>query len=900
MSMLKPSRRFISRYQRAKLRGIACVALLVVIVAVPTYVAVHAQQSKSAQTPIGQTLSIPGIAQPVTIGADAYGNPQVWANDELGAYAGLGYAQASSRLFEMDELRRSAYGTLAAVLGAGPDNSVLNQDILARVEGIRDAAQRRYNAASPRTQADLAAYALGVNAVIIHQRLSHTLPGEFTVLHYQPDYWQPQDSMAIGMALASSLDAGTWLTKLARAGIAGAVGSDIAQALIPDPGGVTMFDAQGHLTPISAYTTPSAFAVAGISSAVPASFDRATPAQTSQPLVAINDDVNPRRSAFGANSPFASLLGILGGHESNNFAIAGSHTASGSAILEGDPHLAIATPSTVDLVTLSARRGWRGLPGFQVQGLNIPGFSAFISLHSAAGVGLVVTDLVADSATLYLETPCTKPSAATATIFEGNCVASTQRHERIAVAGSTATDLVVTTTPHGPVLNAAIPQLDAFGSVALKQTLSDSAWTIDGLFDLLSAQDWQTTRSALGHISLGLNWLYGDRAGHIGYQTSGLIPRVNEAASLEPVSGADPDNEWHGFVAFGDLPSVFDPPEGLLATANNPLVPRTYAPHGAPVYLSRYADENWRIQRLYQQLLTLTADDHRVTAQEAERVALDDASPFGQELITQAIAAIQRAGLPANDPDAAASLADLTAWATGAGTDAGQVTAASRGALLYEVFSAEATRDVAESAIGDELYVGIYASSVTYTVQLQALAQQIVSPMAPFWGATSPVDASSARDRGVAQALGEADALLRTALGTDRSHWTWGNMHTLTYNHPLAIGLDPTGQVFAAYAIGTFPRNGDTTTVDTGGWNSGIGQLPTPTVVSSATQPSAVLNAAQLALRQDAGAAARTVWDLDGHFSAILLTGASGDPHSSHWADQAVSWRSGEYDELAF
>jgi penicillin amidase len=130
--------------------------------------------------------------------------------------------------------------------------------------------------------------------------------------------------------------------------------------------------------------------------------------------------------------------------------------------------------------------------------------------------------------------------------------------------------------------------------------------------------------------------------------------------------------------------------------------------------------------------------------------------------------------------------------------------------------------------------------------------------------------------------LGEADALLRGALGNDVSKWTWGAVHTLRYNHPLA-SVDP------RFDIGSFPANGDAATPWIGGFFVKSGLL---------AQGSGL----RAALAQDALQVARVVWEPSNKTRSLgtLSTGASGDPRSSHYSDQAKAWRAGRYLQMPF
>ena len=96
-------------------------------------------------------------------------------------------------------------------------------------------------------------------------------------------------------------------------------------------------------------------------------------------------------------------------------------------------------------------------------------------------------------------------------------------------------------------------------------------WTLyDGLrmpfFDVDTAQNWQDFRKAFSQLDApGQNVVYADVDGNIGYQTTGHIPiRASGDGSL-PVSGADDAHEWTSYIPFDKLPSIYNPPSGVIA-----------------------------------------------------------------------------------------------------------------------------------------------------------------------------------------------------------------------------------------------------------------------------------------------------------------------------------------------
>ena len=62
-------------------------------------------------------LALPGLSAPVTVTRDALGVVTIEAANAVDAARALGYVHAQERWFEMDLMRRSAAGELAALFG---------------------------------------------------------------------------------------------------------------------------------------------------------------------------------------------------------------------------------------------------------------------------------------------------------------------------------------------------------------------------------------------------------------------------------------------------------------------------------------------------------------------------------------------------------------------------------------------------------------------------------------------------------------------------------------------------------------------------------------------------------------------------------------------------------------
>ncbi|WP_437813819.1 penicillin acylase family protein [Sorangium sp. So ce1078] len=792
----------------------------------------------------------------VTLRVDDRGMSHVTAGDEVAGYGGLCYAMARDRLFQMDVVRRSAKGRLAEIYGPGDGDSILGQDLLARAQNLSAFAAARYAAAAARTKRILQGCAAGVNRYIADAKASSSgLPLEFQVLGYQPDPWTPEDSVLAYIYVGVTFDTLTWFTKLERAAVASIAGTEVATTLIKEAAdGVSMFDAQGNLNPVSQFLVP--------------------PGPTAPAATVVNPP--PPACLAGARWLPGQSLGMTpsSGRASNAWAVDGHLTSTGKPLLASDPHFPHATPSAVYVAQLKVSGQ------YDVAGWMVPGFPGFISGHTES-IAWVPTYSLFDSVDLYVETLRPASGGGEEVLVNGQWRRVTTRTETLRVKGRPDVQRTFRSTPHGPILNDGLDGLEAFGTLALKSTAGQPEWKVDGYFEMPAAQSWAQFKAAALKQSIGWNFIFADYAGthgHIGYQNSGLAPqRQSPLNALYPVPGTG-GHEWTGYATNAELPSVYDPPSHVLVTANHRIVPRNYAPQGRPVHLANYWDMPWRAQRITTRLTTATQP---ITPQDMASIQLDTQTTIGLPLRDSYLAALGRAGLPADDPSAAAAVAALQQWD-------GNAAASSQGAAVYEMLTLILLRNTVSDVIGPDEYA-LFAPNVFLTNQLNGLIDVLENPRAPYFGISEGVDPGVARDQAVRAALGEADAMLREVLGSDVSAWTWGGIHQLTYNHPLA-GTD------ARFDIGTFPAAGDVETVNLGGWFAKVGILALP--------PGEFEDAGgvRAALDQDSLSATRLIWNLaplDGSLG-VMSTGFSGDPRTCHYADHAEAWRAGQIFPIPF
>src|SRR5208283_174034 len=136
----------------------------------------------------------------VIVTRDGHGVPTIEAVNLEDLFFAQGYVTAQDRLWQMDVMRRFGSGELSEILGKG----TLKIDREQRILGLRAAARKSLQMASPRDLAYHEAYARGVNAYI--ESHAHGLPIEFYILRYRPKPWQPEDSLVIANSMVKDLN----------------------------------------------------------------------------------------------------------------------------------------------------------------------------------------------------------------------------------------------------------------------------------------------------------------------------------------------------------------------------------------------------------------------------------------------------------------------------------------------------------------------------------------------------------------------------------------------------------------------------------------------------------------------------------------------------------------------
>ena len=565
--------------------SIRVVAVLAVVVAIAFLVArQHIRTITSEDLPqLDGSLAVYGLAGPVTVERDARGVPHIRASSMDDLVFAQGYITAQDRLWQMDLLRRHASGQLAAILG----QKLVDHDRLQRTLQIRASADRILQVLPADQRHWLEVYARGVNTSMGAQ-LSH-LPVEFRIIGYQPALWTPRDSLLIELAMFQDLTT-AFPAKLGREALSAHLPAELIADLYPT--GSWRDHWPGEPTPDLTAPQPD---IPGIPLDESQSKLR-RPAVSSEALDALQQTL----ALF-----HRPCSGCVAG--SNAWAVAGSRTASGKPMLSNDMHLSLSVPELWYEADLEAPNT-APLAAFHVAGVTLPGIPFVVTGHNDH-VAWGFTNLGADVQDLYIEHTRGTPTGAEFQTAGGDWQPIRYRAEVIHVRGGADVTVDVPLTRHGDTDTPIISSTFSGGetrSISLRWTIYDPKEVTFPLLAIDSASDWASMLSAVaGWGAPPQNLVYADDQGHIGYHAIGPIPvrgDMENPAPLSPVpiDTAAPDaasHEWVGYIPFDQLPQAFDPPDGILVTANARVTPEGYR---YPITLNWMSP--YRTERIYKLL----------------------------------------------------------------------------------------------------------------------------------------------------------------------------------------------------------------------------------------------------------------------------------------------------------
>jgi penicillin amidase len=564
-------------------------AIIVLAIFVALSGAVYWMARRSAPVLDG-SMQLAGLHSPVRLVRDELGVVHIYARDDHDALMAQGYAMAQDRLFQMDLLRRVGEGKLSEVFGP----ATLRLDRGTRLLGLNRVAETEAQRLSPADRETMQDFALGVNQYILSR--GTRLPLEFLLARYRPALWTPADSLAIVAQMYRELTT-SYHDELEYERFVAIAGPELARRMFPDRSPMDVLPGQ----------LPS----------VPAENVMRFPIDPDGVRFALAE---PQPASAPALDPMPARDG------SNNWVLAPDRTTTGRPILANDPHLGYQVPGIWWAVDMATPQG-------HVAGVALAGLPGVTIGHNDR-IAWGVTNVGADVQDLYRE-----KLHGDMVVMPDGLVPIKHIIERIRVKGRPDDVVNVALTPHGPIIGH-----DSGDPLALRWALYEpgSLGEFSTFIGLARARNWNEFEAALANFrGPALNWVYADADGNIGYQCAARIPiRSPGLDGMLPLDGSKAETQWQGWIPFEDLPRVYNPASGLIATANGRIAPNDYR-----YVITRHWDAPYRTLRIVDLLLSKP----RWSPAEMAQIQMDVESEFDRFFAQQMLRAA------ANDPAAVRS-----------------------------------------------------------------------------------------------------------------------------------------------------------------------------------------------------------------------------------------------------
>jgi penicillin amidase len=651
-------------------------------------------------------LNMPGLIAKVEVIFDRWGIPHIYAENETDAYMTLGFVHAQDRLFQMEMLRRIGNGQLAEILG--PDLVVT--DKFFRTLRIKQFSKEYIDSLPKDTKPFKAfeAYIDGINRFI---EIGST-PIEFHILGIPKKPFTTADSISVGGYMAYSF--------------AAAFKTDTLLTFIRNQYGPE------YLKDLD-YTVGNAFTMKQ------------------------NIDLYRFPGEIKALSlGIEKVRDILGSFEgSNAWVISGKRSKSGKPILANDPHIDFAAPSVwyeAHLVT----------PGFEIYGHHIAAFPVALLGHNRQ-MGWGLTMFKNDDVDFFREK--INPDNPNQVWFKDRWEDLKIETEIIKVKGGEDVTLKVKRSKHGPLVSDVIYEFkDTKDPISMWWAyLEKSNRMVDGFYDLAHSKSVEDSANAASKIhAAGLNILYGDRDGNIGWWGVGKIPsRPNHVNSKFVLDGRSGKDEYLGFWDFSQNPQLINPSSGIIVSANNQ--PEDQGNGIVPGYYN-ISDRALRIRELLEK-------KNKWTPEEMKKIQLDTTTNLNFFVRTQIVPVLETNQKISQNPVAKKALEIFREWE-------GNHDFKTVGPTLFFQFLYDFIEFTFKDELGDN-----YFNALLRTKMLRKTLYKILKNPRSLWWDDINTDKKEKFEEIVIDAWMKTVRVLKENLGNDPEKWYWEKVHTLEHVH---------------------------------------------------------------------------------------------------------------------
>jgi len=658
-------------------------------------------------------LNIPGLKEKVTIRRDASGMAYIKAQNLDDALMAQGFVTAQDRLFQMQLTRLFAQGRICELAG----EAATKLDIRMRTIGLYRMSKKQAAILNDKTKNRFQKYVDGINAFI--DVCPDDLHLEFKLAGIPPEKWEIADSISLlyymGYSTAANLN-----TEIVSQMLLETLGYEKISQIMPininadDPedAGEIQLPPKENLS----------LSLAGIKDLMAYTFDRKLRAG------------------------------------SNNWAVSPAFSASGKAILSGDPHL---DPRILPGV-------WYPLglftPETRAVGVNIPGIPG-MPIGRTDYIALSATNNYGDMVDLYIET--IDPANPDNYLEGEKSIPFIQIKETLKIKDKDAPEgyklkpVTIRATKRGPVVSNIFKDLKTNRVITLRFAPAESMGPDIGILDVLTAKNSQDLVKALKQTPmLCINWVFADSKGNIGHQASGKIPIRYNGDGTFPHTVKDSKDNWAGWIPPDEMPGSMNPEKNWVGTCNHKTIKHDY-----PYYYSSYFAPSYRYRRLKELMASSDkkgVDDLWIYQRDTKNMLAQSISPVMAEILlkyddTKILGDILSQWDFRDDPEKAAPAIFQT---------------------TYKLFA----KLVFEDDLGEQKAMIMLNNWYFWQERLEKM---VLSKESPWFDNIETSDRKETLEDLFHLAAINARAFLEPRLGNDPQKWQWGKIHTLELVNPI-------------------------------------------------------------------------------------------------------------------
>jgi penicillin amidase len=732
------------------------------------------------------TLSVEGLENSVYIRRDVEGVIHIQGQNVEDVIFASGFVTARERLWQMELMRRVATGRLSEIFG----ETTVSIDRLFLTLGLDSLTKSLFESISPESRTWLEQYALGINAWL--REMGDDVPVEFLLMKIKPQEWTPQDCLLQTRLMAWFLNF-SWKADFLY--------WELSKSLPPEK------------------------------------FREIWPRWRKYPdIIAGGAEGRTNYEIFGLLRQLYALIGVGGiSAGSNSWVVSPTRAVSSAAMLANDPHLQIQFPSIWIELHLTTE-------DLNVAGFALPG-SPGIVIGRNDKIAWGLTSGMIDDSDYFIEKIDT-----TEGIYWINekKMPLNIRQRVIPVKDKPNLIFNVYSTVNGPILNSLFNDFGTFEPISFKWTGWENSDELKSIIELARSRNWSDFKYALRSYGVpAQNFVFAGITGEIGYRLGGLVPLRNYDNGLLPVNGFSGNSRWQGFIPSNKMPSLLNPKEGFIVTANN-QISKDY-----PHYLSDLWEPPCRAMRIEE----LIRDQDQLSEADLQRIQFDYKDLMAQEIMPIILPDLLR--LPNMTDREEKVLLLLRNWNFVMDTE-------SIAAAVYEELKYNMIRNIFADEMGEHLF-GLFTDLPNF--YLRIFAGVFLNEQSPWFDNINTVEVEN-RTTVIQKSFREALNSLIHSQGEEMDTWRWGMVHQLTFKHSL--GRVPLTEILFNRGPFSVGGNGCTINVGTYGYKDPFSMI--------------------------AGASMRMVvnWAQPDQYLSILPGGESGNFLSEYYDNQIERWLSGE------